>query len=80
MGSFRGAKVLTHTLSLILRRIFVEFGQFFFSELLRPFASFSKFFAVLGILKVLKIFVKLCVCSDLYAYVDHMRQELMHTR
>ncbi len=66
-------------LSLILRRIFVEFGQFFLRSFCDHLTVSVKFFAVLGILKVLKIFVKLCVCSDLYAYVDHMRQELMHT-
>ncbi len=45
-GSFGAAKFLTHMLSLILRRVFFEFGQnkFFFGKLLRPYVGVNSDF------------------------------------
>ncbi len=45
-GSFRGAKFLTHMLSLFLRRFFLSLSQknFFSVELLRPLVSVNNDF------------------------------------
>ncbi len=60
-GLFGAAKFLTHMLSLILRRIFFEFGQkkcFFFAKPLRPFVSVYRDFLInfdcLGTLKIIR--------------------------
>jgi hypothetical protein len=65
-------------LSLILRGILLSLGQkqIFSVELLRPFVSVKRFFAVLGI-KLLKSLISLWACSDLYAHAKHTGQELM---
>ncbi len=82
-GSFRGAKFLTRMLSLFWRRFFFKFGpkNFFSIELLIPLVSvnnnFLKFFILNVLKKLLKIFTSFCVCSGLYAYAEHTRQELM---
>ncbi len=71
-GSFRGAKFLTHMLSLFLRNFFsLSFGpQIFFSvALLRPEVSvnkkFFKIFNFLVLKKLLKNLTSLRVCSGL---------------
>jgi hypothetical protein len=70
-------------LSLFLRRLFFKFGQKFFLsvELLIPLVSVNNDFVIFLIFEVLKKlfknFTSLCICSGLYAYTEHTRQELM---
>jgi hypothetical protein len=54
-GSFGAAKFLTRMLSLILRRIFFEFGQkkFFPQKLFRPFVSVNRDFLKFSMFSVL---------------------------
>jgi hypothetical protein len=70
-------------LSLFLRRLFLVWAKKFFSvELSRPLVSvnndFLKFFFFEVLSKLFKNLTSLRVCSGLYAYAEHTRQELMH--
>ncbi len=82
-GSFGGAKFLTRMLSLFLRKFFFEFGpkKFFSVELLRSLVSVNNdiltFFIFEVLIKILKNFTSLRVCSGLYAYAEHTHKELI---
>jgi hypothetical protein len=64
-------------------RFFLSLGQknFCSVELLRTLVSvnndFLKFLIFKVLKKLLKNFTSLCVCSGLYAYAEHTRQELV---
>jgi hypothetical protein len=70
-------------LSVFLRRFFFSFGRknFFSGELLRSlvyvYNDFLKFLVFNVLKKLLKNITSLRVCSGLYAYAEHTRQELM---
>ena len=85
-GFILGCKVPYAYAQCIFKEVFfLSWGPkiFFSGELLRPLVrvknDFLKFLIFQVLKKLFKNFTSLRVCSGLYAYAEHTRQELMRT-